>query len=227
MRVVMWITVDHSACGIIQILLATCGRGIYSSENSHRRLCSNRGGQRFPEACALRHHPGGWPDPPRRPATPCWPVTQEVTVSGNIAKVETENATVSDVVTSRQIENLNLNGVNAFSLETLVPGAVEDNGNDTKQLGSAGTRPPFPLTATAWSTATWKSTAATTTTRDRAPTVGSPPRRSNPSRNFALAPPITARTLGSTPGPSSKSPPKAGQSHAPASEISGIRSHGL
>jgi hypothetical protein len=30
-------------------------------------------------------------------------LTQKVTVSGNIAKVETENATVSDVVTSRQI----------------------------------------------------------------------------------------------------------------------------
>ena len=68
-------------------------------------------------------------------------VTQEVAVSGNIAKVETENATVSDVVTSKQIENLNLNGVNAFSLETLIPGSVEDNGNDTKHLGSVGNAP--------------------------------------------------------------------------------------
>ncbi|MGO8789529.1 MAG: carboxypeptidase regulatory-like domain-containing protein [Terriglobia bacterium] len=72
---------------------------------------------------------------------PVGQMTQEVTVSGNIAKVETENSTVSDVVTSKQIENLNLNGVNAFSLETLVPGTVEDNGNDTKHLGSAGNAP--------------------------------------------------------------------------------------
>ncbi|MGD0228005.1 MAG: TonB-dependent receptor [Terriglobia bacterium] len=68
-------------------------------------------------------------------------MTQEITVSGNIAKVETENATVSDVVTSRQIENLNLNGLNFASLETLVAGAVEDNGNDTSQLGHTGAEP--------------------------------------------------------------------------------------
>ena len=68
-------------------------------------------------------------------------LTQEVTVTGNIAKVETENATVSDVVNSRQIENLNLNGLNFASLETLVPGAVEDNGNSTAQLGHTGAEP--------------------------------------------------------------------------------------
>ncbi len=68
-------------------------------------------------------------------------MTQEVTVSGSITKVETENATVSDVVTSGQIENLNLNGVNALSLETLVPGSVEDNGNDTTHLGHGGAEP--------------------------------------------------------------------------------------
>jgi hypothetical protein len=72
---------------------------------------------------------------------PVGQINQEVTVSGNIAKVETENATVSDVVTSGQIENLNLNGVNALSLETLVPGAVEDNGNDTSHLGHGGAEP--------------------------------------------------------------------------------------
>jgi hypothetical protein len=67
--------------------------------------------------------------------------SQEVTVTGNVAKVETENATISDVVTSRQIENLNLNGLNFASLETLVAGAVEDNGNSVSQLGHTGAEP--------------------------------------------------------------------------------------
>jgi hypothetical protein len=65
-------------------------------------------------------------------------VTQEITITGNITKVETENATVSDVVTSRQIQDLNLNGANVLSLQTLVAGAVEDNGNNTTQLGHGG-----------------------------------------------------------------------------------------
>ena len=72
---------------------------------------------------------------------PVGQVTQEVTVSGNIAKVETESATISDVVTSKQMENLNLNGLNFASLETLVPGASEDNGNSVKQLGHGGAAP--------------------------------------------------------------------------------------
>ena len=68
-------------------------------------------------------------------------MTQELAVSGNIARVETENAAISDVVTSRQIENLNLSGLNFASLETLVAGAVEDNGNDTGRLGHTGAEP--------------------------------------------------------------------------------------
>lgn len=72
---------------------------------------------------------------------PVGAVTQEVTITGNVTKVETENATVSDVVTSKQIANLNLNGVNVLSLETLIPGAVEDNGNDTSHLGHGGAEP--------------------------------------------------------------------------------------
>ena len=66
-------------------------------------------------------------------------ITQQVEVVGNIAKVETENATVSDVVTSKQIDNLALNGNNVMGLEFLVPGAAIGNGQDSAmQLGHAG-----------------------------------------------------------------------------------------
>jgi hypothetical protein len=68
-------------------------------------------------------------------------ITQEVQVAGAAMRVETESGTISDVVTSRQIENLNLNGLNFLSLETLVPGAVEDNANDSSKLGHSGAEP--------------------------------------------------------------------------------------
>lgn len=65
-------------------------------------------------------------------------VTQEVTVTGNVVKVETENATISDVVTGNQIANLELNGRNFVTLATLVPGAAPDNGLDTSHVGVYG-----------------------------------------------------------------------------------------
>src|SRR5579863_502344 len=66
-------------------------------------------------------------------------LTQEVQVLGNVTKVETESATISDVVTSKQIENLALNGQNIMALEFLVPGSVITNGQeDAMQLGHAG-----------------------------------------------------------------------------------------
>jgi len=66
-------------------------------------------------------------------------VTQEVEVVGNVAKVETENATVSDVVTSKQIDNLAMNGQNIMALEFLVPGAaIGDDQDSAMQLGHAG-----------------------------------------------------------------------------------------
>ncbi len=68
-------------------------------------------------------------------------ITQEMTVRGNVPHVETETAALSDVVTSRQIENLNLNGLNFAALQTLIPGAVEDNGNDVSHLGHGGAEP--------------------------------------------------------------------------------------
>src|SRR5690348_10047523 len=66
-------------------------------------------------------------------------LTQQVQVTGNVAKVETENSTLSDVVTSKQIQNLTLNGLNFLGLTFLVPGAVQDQGQDeSMQLGHAG-----------------------------------------------------------------------------------------
>jgi hypothetical protein len=64
--------------------------------------------------------------------------TQEVTVSGNVVRVETENATLSDVVTGKQITALELNGRNFTSLYALVPGAVVDNNYDPTQIGITG-----------------------------------------------------------------------------------------
>ncbi len=58
-------------------------------------------------------------------------VTQEVSVTGNVVQVQTENAAISGVVTGSQIENLELNGRNFVTLATLVPGAVPDNGLNT------------------------------------------------------------------------------------------------
>jgi hypothetical protein len=72
---------------------------------------------------------------------PVGQMTQEVTVSGNIARVETETAAVSDVVTGTQLENLNLNGRNFLALTTMVPGAMADNGNDVSHLGHGGAAP--------------------------------------------------------------------------------------
>ncbi len=65
-------------------------------------------------------------------------VTQEMTVTGNVTRVETETAAISDVVTGTQIANLELNGRNFVTLATLVPGAVPDNGLDTSHVGVYG-----------------------------------------------------------------------------------------
>ena len=65
-------------------------------------------------------------------------VTQEVTVTGNVPKVQTETSAISDVVTGTQIANLELNGRNFVTLATLVPGAVPDNGLDTSHVGVYG-----------------------------------------------------------------------------------------
>lgn len=65
-------------------------------------------------------------------------VTQEVTVTGNVPKVQTETAAVSSVIGNQQIQNLDLNGRNWVSLALLVPGAVPDNGLNTQSVGVYG-----------------------------------------------------------------------------------------
>ncbi len=66
-------------------------------------------------------------------------ITQQVEVAGSAPKIETENATISNVVTSKQIQNLTLNGLNFLGLTFLVPGAVQDQSQDeAMQLGHAG-----------------------------------------------------------------------------------------
>jgi len=66
-------------------------------------------------------------------------ISQEVQVQGNAVKVETEHATLSEVVTSNQIAELTLNGQNFLGLTFLVPGAVQGQGQDeAMQLGHAG-----------------------------------------------------------------------------------------
>jgi hypothetical protein len=65
-------------------------------------------------------------------------VSQEVTVTAAGAKVETETAAISGVVTGAQIANLNLNGRNFVTLALLVPGAVADDGLDTEHVGVYG-----------------------------------------------------------------------------------------
>jgi hypothetical protein len=66
-------------------------------------------------------------------------VSQQVEVVGNIAKVETETPTLSDVVTATQIDNLAMNGQNIMALEFLVPGAaIADGQESAMELGHAG-----------------------------------------------------------------------------------------
>jgi len=65
-------------------------------------------------------------------------VTQEVSVTGNIVQVQTEQATVSSVISNTQIQNLDLNGRNWVSLALLVPGAAPDNGLNTTAVGVNG-----------------------------------------------------------------------------------------
>lgn len=65
-------------------------------------------------------------------------VTEEVTVTGNLPKVETETSAVSDVVNGRQVTQLMLNGRNFTDLYQLVPGVVMDNTYDPTQIGIMG-----------------------------------------------------------------------------------------
>jgi len=61
-------------------------------------------------------------------------VTQEVTVTGGVTKVNTENASVSSVIGGNQVKELNLNGRNWMSLTVLVPGVAPMNENNFNPL---------------------------------------------------------------------------------------------
>ena len=50
--------------------------------------------------------------------------TQEVTIQGNVTQVQTESGAVSSAIIGSQIQNLELNGRNVYSLLTLVAGAA-------------------------------------------------------------------------------------------------------
>ncbi len=65
-------------------------------------------------------------------------ITEQVNVTGNMAKVQTENATVSSVITANQIQNLDLNGRNWVTLALMVPGAAPGNGLNTTDVGVYG-----------------------------------------------------------------------------------------
>jgi carboxypeptidase family protein len=62
-------------------------------------------------------------------------VSEQVTVIGNVPHVQTETATMSEVVTGTQIQNLELNGRNFTALALLVPGASPDNSLDASHVG--------------------------------------------------------------------------------------------
>lgn len=55
-------------------------------------------------------------------------VSEQVTVSSTAARVETETGSVSHVVTSEQVDQLNLEARNFATLATLIPGAAADGG---------------------------------------------------------------------------------------------------
>ena len=67
-------------------------------------------------------------------------VTQQVTVQGNVPQVQTENASVSSAIVGKQVQNLELNGRNVYSLMALVPGAAVSGswGNGGLLLGHSG-----------------------------------------------------------------------------------------
>ncbi len=62
-------------------------------------------------------------------------MAQQMTVRGNRPRVETEAATISDVVTGVQLANLELNGRNFVQLALLVPGAAPGNSLNTTSVG--------------------------------------------------------------------------------------------
>jgi len=66
-------------------------------------------------------------------------VTQEVVVTGeSIAQVETTSSDLTSTITSKQIDNLVLNGRNFTQLVNLAPGVVSQTGQDDAKVGVYG-----------------------------------------------------------------------------------------
>lgn len=66
-------------------------------------------------------------------------ISEEVIVSGeNVAQVDTQSAEMSSTITSKQVQELELNGRNFTQLVTLAPGVVSQTGQDEGTVGVAG-----------------------------------------------------------------------------------------
>jgi hypothetical protein len=61
--------------------------------------------------------------------------TQEITVTGNVVKVQTDESVLSSVVAGNQIAAININGRNFVALSTLLPGAAVTNAYDPTLIG--------------------------------------------------------------------------------------------
>ena len=126
-------------------------------------------------------------------------VTEKVEVVGNVAKVETENATVSDVVTSKQIDNLALNGQNVMGLEFLVPGAAIGDGQESAmQLGHAGGEVTVSFNGNRNEYSQIEYDGGNNAQESSQASGGQLLRASKPSLNSAFQPPTTALMSAST-----------------------------
>jgi Carboxypeptidase regulatory-like domain/TonB-dependent Receptor Plug Domain len=66
-------------------------------------------------------------------------ITEEVLVSGeNVAQVDTQSSEIGSTITGKQVQELELNGRNFTQLVTLVPGVVNQTGQDEGVVGIAG-----------------------------------------------------------------------------------------
>ena len=66
-------------------------------------------------------------------------ITEEVVVSGeNVAQVDTQSSEIGSTITSKQVQELELNGRNFTQLVTLAPGVVSQTGQDEGVVGIAG-----------------------------------------------------------------------------------------
>lgn len=66
-------------------------------------------------------------------------ITETVEVTGeSVAQVETQSSALSDTITGRQVNQLELNGRNFTQLVTLTPGVVDQTGSDEGKVGVYG-----------------------------------------------------------------------------------------